>query len=264
MVCDERPAKQRRLTCPSQHIRSIHVRVRLDWTHEKQRKSSEALLLLDSGATGAVLSNEWAKKAQVLSLCRETPTPIADASGNHIPGSGQHYTHTLRIKIGDHVNEMRFELADMPDTKVDSYLPMSCLKDHNPDINWEKGSLKWRSNYCKAHCLMARSRLVFINSEELLTEDSNEIYLLGMCRYTDEDGGEIMLSLLPEYKDYADIFSSEMAKSLPKHSEHDHRIELEEGKIPPSGLIYPLSRRELDVLYEYIKEMEDCGKISRS
>ena len=66
---------------------------------------------------------------------REVPTPIADASGNHIPGSSQHYTRTLRLKIGDHINEMRFELADMPDTKVDGYLPMSWLKDHNPDIN---------------------------------------------------------------------------------------------------------------------------------
>ena len=55
-----------------------------------------------------------------------------------------------------------------------------------------------------------------------------------------------------------------MAKSLPEHSEHDNRIELEEGKRPPSGPIYPLSRRELDVLYEYIKEMVDSGKIRRS
>ena len=111
---------------------------------------------------------------------------------------------------------------------------------------------------------MARIRLVFITSEELLAKDPNEIYLLEMCRYTDEDGGGINPSLLPEYKDYADIFSSEMVNSLPEHSEHDHRIELEEGKIPPSGPIYPLSRRELDVLYEYIKEIEDSGKIRRS
>ena len=159
---------------------------------------------------------------------------------------------------------MRFALADMPDTTGDGYLPMSWLEDHNPDINWEKGSLRWRSNYCKAHFLMARRRLVFITSEELLAEDPNEIYLLGMCRYTDEDGGDIKLILLPEYKDYQDIFSSEMARSLPELSKHDHHIELEEGKISPSGQIYPLSRQELDVLYEYIKEMEDSGKISRS
>src|SRR6202012_5730613 len=127
-----------------------------------------------------------------------------------------------RMKIGDHINELRFELADMPDTKVDGYLPMSWLKDHNPDINWEKGSLRWRSDYCKNHCLMVKRRLVFITSEELLAEDAENIYLLGICRYAREDGGDIKLSLLLEYRDYADIFSSEMARALPEYSEHDH------------------------------------------
>ena len=50
---------------------------------------------------------------------------------------------------GDHMNKMRFAVADMPAGKVNGYLPMSWLKDHNPDINWEQGSLKWRSEYCK-------------------------------------------------------------------------------------------------------------------
>jgi len=36
------------------------------------------------------------------------------------------------------MNQMRFEVADMPAGKVNGYLPMSWLKDHNPDINWEK------------------------------------------------------------------------------------------------------------------------------
>jgi len=47
------------------------------------------------------------------------------------------------------MNKMRFAVADMPAGKVNGYLPMSWLKDHNPDINWEQGSLKWRSEYCK-------------------------------------------------------------------------------------------------------------------
>jgi len=36
------------------------------------------------------------------------------------------------------MNKMRFEVAEMPAGKVNGYLPMSWLKDHNPDINWEK------------------------------------------------------------------------------------------------------------------------------
>ena len=74
--------------------------------------------MLDSGATGAVLSSDWVKNAQVPCICRKEPTPILDASGNHIPSSGLHCTTTEDMYIGDHMNKMRFEVADMLAGKV--------------------------------------------------------------------------------------------------------------------------------------------------
>jgi len=109
--------------------------------------------LLDSGITGAVLSSSGVSNVQLPCIRRETQTPISDGSGNHIPGSVLHYTKTVDMSIEVHTNKMRFELAGMPPGHLDRYLPMAWLKDHNPDINWEKGSLKWRSDYCKAHSL---------------------------------------------------------------------------------------------------------------
>ena len=153
------------------------------------------------------------------------------------------------MKIADHVKEMRFELADMPETKVDGYLTMFWLEDHNADINWEKGSLKWRSNYCKAHCQMARKRLVFKTSEELLVEDPNEIYLLGMCRYTDKDQGDIKLTLCQSIKTMQISLAQKWQNLCPSTPSMIIVLNKEEGKISPSGPIYPLSRRELNVLY---------------
>jgi len=66
MFRDKRPQKRFWLAGPPPHTRSIHVRVRLEWSQNKERLSGEALLLLDSGATGAVLSSDWVKDAQVL------------------------------------------------------------------------------------------------------------------------------------------------------------------------------------------------------
>ena len=105
------------------------------------------------------------------------------------------------------MNKMRFEVADMPAGKVNGYLPMSWLKDQNPDINCEKGNLKWRSESCKAHSLRKERRLQFITEEELLAEDPDNIFVMGMALYTDEDGEDIKIKILPEYRDYADIFS---------------------------------------------------------
>ena len=114
--------------------------------------------MLDSGATGAVLSSVWVDEGLLRCLGRETPRPISDASGNHIHGSGLHSPKTVDMSIGNHTNKMRFELADLPPGHLDSYLPMAWLKDHIPDINWESGSLKWRSDYCKTHWLRSKSR----------------------------------------------------------------------------------------------------------
>jgi hypothetical protein len=77
---------------------------------------------------------------------------------------------------------------------------MAWLKDHNPDINWERGSLKWRSDYCKTHCLKSKCRLEFITSQELLAEDPNNIFVCGIRLWTGEDGEDISLKLLLEYR----------------------------------------------------------------
>jgi len=87
---------------------------------------------------------------------------------------------------------------------------------------------------------------------------------MGMALYTDEDGEDIKIKILPEYRDYADIFSQEKINALPEHSKYDHRIDLiPEAKLP-DGPIYPLSKKELDALWDYIREMEDHGKIRSS
>ena len=87
---------------------------------------------------------------------------------------------------------------------------------------------------------------------------------MGMALYSDEDGEDIKIKILPEYWDYADIFSQEKIHSLPEHSKYDHHIDLiPEAKLP-DGPIYPLSKQELDTLWDYIREMEDHAKIRRS
>jgi len=109
---------------------------------------------------------------------------------------------------------------------VNGYLPMLWLNDHNSDINWGKGSLIWRSEYCKAHCLRQERRLEFITEVELLAKDPDNIFVMGMALYTDEDGEDIKIKILPEYRHYAEIFSQEKINTLPEHTKYDHRIDL--------------------------------------
>ncbi|KIK71859.1 hypothetical protein PAXRUDRAFT_22729, partial [Paxillus rubicundulus Ve08.2h10] len=47
-------------------------------------------------------------------------------------------------------------------------------------------------------------------------------------------------AVLPEYHDFADVFSKSKASRLAPHREHDLKIDLEEGASPPLGTIYSL------------------------
>jgi len=135
--------------------------------------------------------------------------------------------------IEDYINKMLFELPDMPAGKVNGYLPMSWLKAHNPDINREKGCLKWQSEYCKAYCLRQERRLEFITEEELLAEDLDNIFVMGIALYTDKDRQDFKIKILPEDRHYADIFSQAKINALPYHSKYDHCIDLiPEAKLP--------------------------------
>jgi len=166
MFSDERLAKWLRLAGPPLHTRSIHVNVSLQGSQNGKRGSQEALVLLDSHAMSAILRSAWVRNAQPPCIRQRTPTPISDASGNHISASGLHNTKTVDMAIGDHTNKMRFDLAYMPPGDLDGYLPMAWLKDHNPDIDCKRRSLKWRSDYCKTHFLRSKSCIEFITCEK--------------------------------------------------------------------------------------------------
>jgi len=75
-----------------------------------------------------------------------------------------------------------------------------------------------------------------------------------------------LIDKLPESleKNYPDVFSDQNAKKLAPHRDIDLAIELQPGKEPPYGPIYPLSPRELAVLKEWLEENLAKGFIRES
>ena len=63
---------------------------------------------------------------------------------------------------------------------------------------------------------------------------------------------------------HLDVFSANNAKKLAPHRDIDLAIELQPGKEPPYGPIYPLSQTELAALYEFLEENLAKGFIQES
>ena len=88
-----------------------------------------------------------------------------------------------------------------------------------------------------------------------------EAKTIGYVSAIQEDAGE---QVPPQFRQFMGIMSKEAADSLPEHRQYDYKIDLKEGSTPPWGPIYPLSETELKALREWLKEMENTGKIQRS
>lgn len=86
-------------------------------------------------------------------------------------------------------------------------------------------------------------------------EDEDEMPANG-SRESDEIPVEIM--------DYTDVMDPSRADVLLSHKATDHAIDLLPGTTPPVGPIYPLARKELEVLKEYIRENLAKGRIRPS
>jgi len=67
-----------------------------------------------------------------------------------------------------------------------------------------------------------------------------------------------------QYRDFVRIFGKEAQAALLVHGEQDMTIDLEPGKQPPLGKLYPMSQDELELLKEYLDELLKNGKIRSS
>lgn len=68
----------------------------------------------------------------------------------------------------------------------------------------------------------------------------------------------------PEYHELLKVFSKQQAKTLPPHRPYDHKIPLQQGKEPPFGPMYSMSRDELQALRDWLDDNLHKGFIRQS
>ena len=71
-------------------------------------------------------------------------------------------------------------------------------------------------------------------------------------------------TLLPEFANYASVFSKEATDHVPPSRPYDHEINLNDSFTPKVGKVYPLSPEERKATEDFLQENLDCGKIRPS
>ncbi|CBF82237.1 hypothetical protein AN5254.2 [Aspergillus nidulans FGSC A4] len=260
------------------------------FSEKGQEKSLSSYAMLDTGADGKrFIDQEWAEDNHLELLPLKNPIHLESFDGRESEGGP--ITHYVRINltIHDHHEKKACFLA----TQLAHYpiiLGMPWLETHDPRWGFAEHTLIFDSAYCRQNCnipaqpakikalrdVPARSCQKNLTScpKGLEKQDIALVSLRACSAYArrghalftatigniDEvlakrsgDGNPEDL-LLPEYKDYADIFSPKEADKLPPHQPYDYLITLIDGKTPPFGPLYGMSRDELVALQEWIME----------
>jgi hypothetical protein len=244
------------------HERRLFVKATVTWTSLKgEIKTHEGMFLADSGCSGATMNKTVVNRERMTVIKRAEAISISTADGSEMKEAGVYYTPPYTMRIGSHQEEISWEVATLEDG-VSGYLPISWLAKHNPDIDWEKRKIKWRSLHCKQHCLpMTSTKEVMEYVCQILEGAMPEA---ASALWHDDQGNDITASLPEEYWPWASVFSEEEIRKLPEHTKYDHEINLMPGTTAPFGPIYPLSEKELLALREYLKPNLEAGKVRRS
>jgi len=104
--------------------------------------------LIDSGARGVFMNEEWAQSQGLPITNRPFVLPIKGANSRTMGMSTKQTRVTLRV--GVYTKDITFDLAQLGHNVI---LGLPWLKFHNPHIDWETERITFVSPRCLTQCL---------------------------------------------------------------------------------------------------------------
>jgi len=246
-------------------LREVTVKIGLKQKEEEEGVVTE--VLLDSGATGLVMSKEFARKHKFKRTELERPVHVRNVDGTfNYMGL---IVDTVKVEIFFKGHKERTSIDVMGGQKWSVILGMPWLRHHNPEINWRTGEVKMTRCWdeCGKKWKTGRQmkpgwqkqeereekerRRPMIEEEKMIAriveERENEQEDLIELRATEE--------MVPRrFHKYLKVFEKKDSERMLTRKTWDHAIDLREGFIPKKRKIYPLSRVEREEVQEFVKD----------
>ena len=80
-------------------------------------------LLVDSGVTGSILSQQFVRDSQLMIMKRNGLVTVTTATGETIEGTGTYYIPLTTLKIKDHKERMLCDIGKI-ESRIECYLPV--------------------------------------------------------------------------------------------------------------------------------------------
>ncbi|KAF9801195.1 hypothetical protein IEO21_10184 [Rhodonia placenta] len=241
--------------------------------------------MVDSGATTKFINKRFITENRVRTRKLKEPIPLYNIDGTLNKDGSISEVAVLQMQIGDHVEKTVFTVTDIGPEDV--IIGLDWLCEHNPEIDWESGSLKL--SRCPETCNARKTGRM----EQAAT--ARDMGVRPMARKSWEQGitlpgtpqlfvaaGHTYSQLFAEeeikkkvvktakesvpkqYHEFLKVFSKEASEWLPERKPYDHAIELVPGYSMFHSKVYPLSNNEQEELDKFLKEQLAKGYIRES
>ena len=246
-------------------LREVVVKIGLKQEEEEEGVVTEALL--DSGATGLVMSEEFVRRHKFRRTKLERPIHIRNVNGmlNYIGP----IKDTVEVEIFFKGHKERMLIDVIGGQKWSIILGIPWLGCHNPEINWKKGEIKmtrcpeecgkkWRvGKQTKPEWKKQQEKDEKKDMKRLMVEEEKTIARI-MAEKENEEEDLIKLRAIDEmvpsqFYRYLKVFEKKDSERMLTRKAWDHAIDLREGFVPKKGKIYLLSRVEREEVQEFVK-----------
>jgi len=272
-------------------LREVTVKIGLERINMQEGIMVEALL--DSGATGLVMSSEFARKQEFKLKKLDRPIYVRNVDGSLNKEGPIEYTVEVNIYYQGH--RERTEIDVIGGQKWTVILGMPWLARHNPEIDWKTGEVKmmrcpeecgkqWRPKQGKpgwqkqkeeeAKEEAGRNRKEKAERQikkKLKKEKTIEVKRIAEEWEIWDEEEEAAKSeaeakkLVPEkFHKWIKVFGKKQSERMPTRKIWDHAIDMKEGFVPRKGKVYLLPREEREEVREFIQEQLRKGYIRPS
>ena len=264
-------------------LREVTVKIGLERIDTQEGITVEALL--DSGATGLVMSSEFARKQGFKMKKLERPMQVRNVDGSFNKEEPIENTVEVNIYYKGHVE--RTEIDVIGGQKWSVILGMPWLARHNPEIDWKTGEVKitrcpeecgkqWRPVQGKSGWEKQKEEEAKEEAEKKKKKNQKKGKTVEVRKVAEEweiwnEEEEVAKSeveakkLVPEkFHRWIKVFGKKQSEIMPTRKLWDHVIDVREGFMPRKGKVYPLSREEREEVREFVKEQLWKGYIRPS
>jgi len=266
-------------------LREVTIKIGLERLDTQEGITVE--VLLDSGATGLVMSSEFARKKGFKLKKLERPMQVRNVDGSFNREGPIENTVEVNVYYKGHVE--RTEIDVIGGQKWGVILGMPWLEHHNPEINWKTGEVKmmrcleecgrqWRpvqgkSGWEKQKEEEAREEKEERKEKKEKGKNQKKGKMVEVKKVAEEweiwdEQGEAAKSeeeakklVLEKFHRWIKVFGKKQSERMSTRKLWDHAIDVKEGFVLRKGKVYPLSREEREEVREFVKEQLRKGYI---